>query len=61
MHGWLDTGCKSTNLTFPHTAPELSHVLVDFSFSQSGPSHKALDINQHLSQIRIEKVSSKHD
>jgi len=34
----------STSELYTVTAPKLSHV--DFSFSQSGPFHKALDIEQ---------------
>jgi len=41
---WVNYAAESTNPTFLYTAPKLSHV--DFSFSQSWPFHKALDIEQ---------------
>jgi len=42
---WVNYAAESTNPTFPHTAPKLSHV--NFNFSQSGPFHKSLDIEQY--------------
>jgi len=41
---WVNCAAESTNPAFPYTIPKLSHA--DFSFSQSGTFHKALDIEQ---------------
>jgi len=41
-----------------YTAPKLSHV--DFNFSQSGPFHKAVDIEQK-DKFGTEKASCKQD
>jgi len=41
---WVNYAAESTYPTFPYTDPKLSYV--DFSFSQSGPYHKALDNEQ---------------
>jgi len=36
-----------------YTAPKLSHV--DFRFSQPGPFHKALDIEQKARQKKLDR------